>query len=147
MDDKIIIDNLWLEIKKLKRMDFRLFSSFKTIVDILNERERDELLNAQVYHIMKEIDYDDNFELFNKIYEDITKLRGIVLFLKGQIREIKSDYINIKNENYELKERVNYLDDELKKIKEKLYNKCFVYTDSEETEDEHDYIDKITNSL
>jgi hypothetical protein len=120
MDDKIIIDNLWLEIKKLRRINIKMYMTMAQIINILNERESDELFKLKIEHYNNEIYLIDDFETDLKI---------------------------LRNENFILKGRVNYLDDELKKIKEKLYNKCFVYTDSEDTEDDHDYIDKITNSL
>jgi hypothetical protein len=115
MDNKIIIDNLWLEIKKLRRINIKMYMTMAQIISILNERESEELFKLKIDHYNNEIYIIDDFE---------------------------TDLKNLRNENFILKERVNYLDDELKKIKEKLYNKCFVYTDSEETEDEHDDNDK-----
>jgi hypothetical protein len=141
------IDNLLLEIKKLKRMDFKLFSAFRTVINIIKEEQRDELLYYQLNNIGKDIIIDKEVDEIEEINFNIILINKRHDMIYEEVERIKKDYLNIRNENYELKGRVNYLDDELKKIKEKLYNKCFVYTDSEDTEDDHDYIDKITNSL
>ena len=120
------------EIKKLKRLNFRMFSSFRAVVDILNERERDELLNNQVYYIMKEVDYESNCELIDKVLEDLTKIRGIYLFLKGEVRCIRSDIEEIKNNINDIQSKMDYLMDKQKE-REAMVSKYFTYdsTDSE----------------
>lgn len=130
------------EIKKLKRMNFRMFSSFRAVVDILNERERDELLNNQVYYIMKEVDYESNCELIDKVLEDLTKIRGIYLFLKGEVRCIRSDIEEIKKEQEEIKNDINDIQSKMdylmtkQKERENSMSKYFTYESSEEDEDE-----------
>lgn len=88
------------EIKRLRRLNMKIYMTMANIISILNDRETDTLLLKNLENIKKEIvinedDYDDNFELFNKIFEDITKLKGSYLFLKGETREIKKklDYL------------------------------------------------------
>jgi len=108
-------NNIEEDIKKLKRMNFRLFSSFRTIIDILNERERDELLNCQVYHIMKEIDYDDKYELLNKIGDEL--------------KQLKEEHIQLRNTVYELSGKLNYL-------QSKTEPKYYEFSDNETTEED-----------
>jgi peptidoglycan hydrolase CwlO-like protein len=67
-----------------------------------------------------------------KMNEDIEDLRNCVLYCKNEI--------------FEFKKNIEYLNKENERLKQHLLNRCFVYTDSEDTEDDHDYIDKITNN-
>jgi uncharacterized protein YlaI len=105
MDDKMIIDNLWLEIKKLRRINIKMYMTMAQIISILNERESDELFKLKIEHYNNEIYLIDDFET------DLKKLR---------------------NENYLLNGRINYLEKEINNLKDKLKDKCFIDTDEEE---------------
>lgn len=101
----MIIDNLWLEIKKLRRINIKMYMTMAQIISILNERESDELFKLKIEHYNNEIYLIDDFET------DLKKLR---------------------NENYLLNGRINYLEKEINNLKDKLKDKCFIDTDEEE---------------
>jgi hypothetical protein len=85
------------EIKRLRRLNMKMYFTMSNIIQILNNRETEQLLKLN----MKSIDKD-------------------ILF----------------NDDYEIYERINNLEEEFKKFKNKLYSKYFEYSDCESDSDD-----------
>jgi hypothetical protein len=84
------------EIKRLRRLNMKMYFTLTNIINILNERESNELYKLSMKSIDKDIIFNDDYEIY---------------------------------------ERINNLEEEFKKLKNKLYNKYFEYSDCESDSD------------
>lgn len=81
------------EIKKLKRLNMRMYMTMADIINILNERETN-ILMKNLQNIKNEIDFNDN---------DINDIRSKIDYLDSEFKKINDKL------NYELFNSVNYL--------------------------------------
>lgn len=92
------------EIIRLRRLNMKMYFTMSNIISILNNRETEELLKLTMTSIEKDIILTEDYDNDND------------------------------NELYEIKGRVNYLEEEFKKLKNKLYSKFFEYSDKEDSD-------------
>jgi hypothetical protein len=86
------------EIKRLRRLNFKMYMTMANIINILNERETNELYKLSLKSIDKDIIFItegcDNYEIYgriNNLEEDLIKLKKDIeyLMIKQKEREAR----------------------------------------------------------
>jgi hypothetical protein len=105
------------EIKRLRRLNMKMYFTMSNIIQILNNKETDQLLKLNMKSIDKDILFNDDYEIYeriNNLEEELKKLNN------------KLKYELFNNVNYLMKKQIE------KEVKEDT--KFFEYSDCDNSD-------------
>lgn len=118
------------EIKRLRRLNMKMYFTMSNIISVLNNTETEELYKITMTSIDKDM-------IITKGYDDIYKeILLEIKQLKEESKNLRNKMGNLEMNNESLTNRIRMLEEDFERLKKAQLDKYFTHTKGDSTDSE-----------